>query len=199
MFGVPYEYPKNGVSDQYSQAMDFKDTDERKLDADFWIKDWNFDVHEDSDGTPNQRRASQPINMMSNAWIKYSLNDNRFSARLLGIQELPKPSTRLNLQFSSIVGVLLFTWVVQLLMPLMLVQLVYEKEGNLRIMMKMHGLGDAAYWLVNYAYYLLIYLMYILVFVTVGSVFGFVIFTKNDYSKCVHSTYDHPGINRCWL
>lgn len=24
--------------------------------------------------------------------------------------------------------------------------LVYEKEGRLRMMMKMHGLGDGAYW-----------------------------------------------------
>jgi len=183
VFEVPYEYPKNGVPDQYTQAMDFKDTDKNKLDADFWIKDWNFDVDEDSSGTPNQRRASQPINMMVNAWIEYALNSSLFSAHLVGIQELPKPLTRLNLQYSSIVAVLLFTWVVQLLMPLMLVQLVYEKEGNLRIMMKMHGLGDTAYWLVNYTYYLLLYLLYILVFVSVGSAFGFVIFTKNDYGK----------------
>lgn len=35
-----------------------------------------------------------------------------------------------------------YTWVVQMLMPTFLQQLVYEKEKRLRMMMKMHGLGD---------------------------------------------------------
>jgi hypothetical protein len=39
--------------------------------------------------------------------------------------------------------------VVQLLLPTFLQQLVYEKEKRLRIMMKMHGLGDGAYWCVR--------------------------------------------------
>ena len=31
-------------------------------------------------------------------------------------------------------------------------QLVYEKEKRLRMMMKMHGLGDGAYWLITYSW-----------------------------------------------
>lgn len=33
-----------------------------------------------------------------------------------------------------------------MLFPIFLLQLVYEKEKKLRMMMKMHGLGDMAYW-----------------------------------------------------
>lgn len=164
--------------------MDFRDSNESRLNADVWIKDWDFDEEEDDD-TPTQRRSNQPINMVANAWLKFATGNNDTSSQLLGIQETPKPVTRLNLQFSSFVAVLLFTWVIQMLLPLMLVQLVYEKEENLRIMMKMHGLGDAAYWFVNYMYYLLIYILYIFAFVAVGSAAGFVIFTKNSYGKCV--------------
>eukprot|EP00210_Caulerpa_lentillifera_P003638 g3473.t1 len=181
VFNVPYENSDTDSPDQYTQAMDFRDTNEMKLDADFWIKDWDFDEEEDDDGPQSQRRANQPINMIANAWLKFATNANSYSSLLLGIQETPKPATRLNLQLSSFVAVLLFTWVIQMLLPLMLVQLVYEKEEHLRIMMKMHGLHDGAYWLVNYTYYLLIYVLYVFIFVAAGSAAGFVIFTKNSY------------------
>jgi hypothetical protein len=36
------------------------------------------------------------------------------------------------------------------LVPCRLQQLVYEKEKRLRVIMKMHGLPDTAYWLVSY-------------------------------------------------
>lgn len=39
--------------------------------------------------------------------------------------------------------------VVQMLFPIFLLQLTYEKERRLRMMMKMHGLGDTAYWCVH--------------------------------------------------
>eukprot|EP00210_Caulerpa_lentillifera_P008457 g8069.t1 len=179
VFGVEYDYPEFGSPDQYTQAVDFRGTNRMTLEADFWIKDWNFDG--DSDGDANQQRASQPINMIANAWLQYATGHENDRSLILGIHELPKPTTRLNLELSSIVAVLLFTWVLQLLLPLMLVQLVYEKEANLRIMMRMHGLSNGAYWLVNYCYYLIIYVLYIAVFVSVGSAAGFAIFTRNSY------------------
>ena len=43
-----------------------------------------------------------------------------------------------------------------MLMPSLLQQLVYEKEKRLRMMMKMHGLGDGAYWFVTYIWYLML-------------------------------------------
>ncbi len=52
------------------------------------------------------------------------------------------------------------SWVVQLLLPTFLQQLVYEKEKRLRMMMKMHGLGDGAYWLITYLWYMILYIIY---------------------------------------
>ncbi|KAI8032084.1 ABC transporter A family member 6 [Camellia lanceoleosa] len=63
-----------------------------------------------------------------------------------------------------------------------LTSLVYEKQQKLRIMMKMHGLGDDPYWMITYAYFLVIYLAYMLCFVLFGSVIGLKFFTLNDYS-----------------
>lgn len=62
-------------------------------------------------------------------------------------------------------------------------QLVYEKENRLRMMMKMHGLGDAAYWIVTYGWFAVLYAAYMILFVFFGSVMGLSIFTKNDYGK----------------
>ncbi len=46
---------------------------------------------------------AQGLNMAVNAFLKYSLGEN-FSAPLLGISEMPKPETRLTLDFSSLLG-----------------------------------------------------------------------------------------------
>ncbi|CAL5202078.1 unnamed protein product [Lathyrus oleraceus] len=63
-----------------------------------------------------------------------------------------------------------------------LTSLVYEKQQNLRIMMKMHGLGDGPYWMISYSYFLAISFIYMLCFVIFGSVIGLKFFTMNDYS-----------------
>ena len=46
----------------------------------------------------------------------------------MGVQETPKAASTINLDFSSLLGPLFFTWVVQMLLPIFLMQLVYEKE-----------------------------------------------------------------------
>jgi hypothetical protein len=47
---------------------------------------------------------------------------------LVGVQETPKATSDIRLDFSSLLGPLFFTWVVQMLLPVFLMQLVYEKE-----------------------------------------------------------------------
>lgn len=60
--------------------------------------------------------------------------------------------------------------------------LVYEKQQKLRIMMKMHGLGDGPYWMISYAYFLTISAVYMFCFVLFGSVIGNIYFdTLNLY------------------
>ncbi|KAF6155708.1 hypothetical protein GIB67_007145 [Kingdonia uniflora] len=98
------------------------------------------------------------------------------------VKEMPMHETKLVLDFSSLLGALFFTWVVLQLFPVLLTSLVYEKQQNLRIMMKMHGLGDGPYWLISYAYFLFISSSYMLCFVVFGSVIGLKFFTLNDYT-----------------
>lgn len=57
-------------------------------------------------------------------------------------------------------------------LQVVLTSLVYEKQQKLRIMMKMHGLGDGPYWIISYAYFLLLSSIYMLVFVFFGSIIG---------------------------
>jgi len=53
-----------------------------------------------------------------------------------------------------------------------LTSLVYEKQQKLRIMMKMHGLGDGPYWMISYGYFLVTSIIYMLCFVIFGSILG---------------------------
>lgn len=57
----------------------------------------------------------------------------------------------------------------------MLTYLVYEKQHNLRLMMKMHGLKDGPYWMISYAYFLSLSAAYMMFFVTFGSLIGTVL------------------------
>jgi hypothetical protein len=81
---------------------------------------------------------------------------NNANVEMSGMKEMPKPKNTLNLDFSSLLGPLLYVWVVQLPMPVVLINIVYEKEFKLRTMMKMMGLSDAAYWLITFSYNLLV-------------------------------------------
>ncbi|GMH40482.1 hypothetical protein BSKO_08386 [Bryopsis sp. KO-2023] len=168
--------------DKYSHAWDFKNSNEDRLDVDIWYEDTG--TVDGSDGPQDHQRVQLPMNLATTAWLKWVVGED-YSAQLLALQDVPKKETKLTLEISSLIAVILFTWVMQLLLPSMLVQLVYEKENRLRIMMKMHGLGDLAYWLVNYLYYLTIYSVYMIVFLIIGSLVDLAIFTRNDYSVMI--------------
>lgn len=173
----------NDVVSGYNNAFDFKDSDSDELNVDIWYN--NKDTISGNDDVGDYFRISPAQNLAADAWVKWNLNNNsddNYSSKMLAVVEMPKPFTKLRLEFSSFLSVLLFTWVIQLFLPIMLVQLVDEKENRLRIMMKMHGLGDAAYWIVNYLYYLVLYILYIAVFIAIGSAVDLGIFRLTDYS-----------------
>ncbi|KAI3440616.1 ABC transporter domain-containing protein [Psidium guajava] len=117
----------------------------------------------------------------SNAYVQFLLGP---ATKMLFefVKEMPQPETEVRLDLSSLLGTLFFTWVIIQLFPVILAALVYEKQQKLRIMMKMHGLGDAPYWLISYAYFLCISSIYMLCFVIFGSAIGLKFFTLNDYS-----------------
>ena len=52
---------------------------------------------------------------------------------------------------------------------------------RLRIMMKMHGLGDSAYWIIQYTWFLFIYCCYIAILLLVGSAINLKFFRLTNY------------------
>ncbi|KAK4799709.1 hypothetical protein SAY86_025074 [Trapa natans] len=143
---------------------------------------WYNSTYKDTGNTPiSLLRVPRSINLASNAYLQF-LRGSDTKILFEFVQEMPKTATKLRLDLSSLLGTLFFTWVIILLFPVILQALVYEKQQNLRIMMKMHGLGDGPYWLISYAYFLAISALYMLCFVVFGSVIGLKFFTMNDYS-----------------
>ncbi|KAL3528350.1 hypothetical protein ACH5RR_007672 [Cinchona calisaya] len=158
---------------------DFSNTDTTNFNVSIW---YNSTYKNDTGTTPFAlTRVPRSINLVSNAYLQFLLGPG---TRMLFefVKEMPKPETLLRMDFSSLLGPLFFTWIIIQLFPVMLSSLVYEKQQRLRIMMKMHGLGDGPYWMISYAYFLLLSSVYTLVFVMFGSVIGLKFFTLNDYS-----------------
>ena len=134
-------------------------------------------------------RIHSLLNTATDALVRATLGSlNRAIAplkskvRLIGIMEMPKPTTKLTLDVATLVGTLFYTWLLQLLLPVMIATLVQEKEGRLRAMMKMHGLSDAAYWLIMYSWYFMVNLVYTWILIGVGSAIQLSFFTRTDYS-----------------
>ncbi|KAL3145247.1 hypothetical protein ABBQ32_000991 [Trebouxia sp. C0010 RCD-2024] len=164
---------------EYSQAWDFRNTAVGRLEADIYSntsKDQNFG----SGAPPLNLRINQGLNLAANAFLRWSLGP-QYSARLLALMEMPKQETHLSLDFSSLLGPIFYCWLAQLLLPLLLVTLVYEKQHRLRIMMKMHGLGDSAYWIIQYSWFLFIYCCYIAILLIVGSAINLKFFRLTNY------------------
>lgn len=131
-------------------------------------------------GPPVILRVNQGINRATNAFLQWALGDT-YQTWLLGLQEMPKGGSALRLDFSSLLGPLFFTWLLQLLLPLMLFNLVYEKERRLRTIMKMHGLGDWAYWTIQYCWFFALQLVFTWVLILFGSAINLSFFRRTDY------------------
>ena len=64
---------------------------------------------------------------------------------------------------------------------------------RLRIMMKMHGLGDFAYYSVQYLWYMCLYILYIIILLAVGSAVNIGFFRDNGYGlQIVRSLVQRP-------
>ncbi|XP_045792339.1 ABC transporter A family member 7-like isoform X4 [Trifolium pratense] len=126
-------------------------------------------------------RVPRSINLISNAYLQFLCGPG---TKMLFefVKEMPKSETSYRINIAALLGGLFFTWVILQLFPVVLTSLVYEKEHKLRIMMKMHGLGDGPYWMITYGYFLVLSMIYMLCFVIFGSVLGLKFFTLNDYS-----------------
>ncbi|GJZ90411.1 ABC transporter A family member 7-like protein [Tanacetum coccineum] len=175
-------YKKGNTEEKINEILagyDFLNSNINNFNVTVW---YNSTYKNDTGGGPlGMIRVPRSINLVSNAFLQ--LVGGRSTQMLFDfVKEMPKPETEIRLDFSSLLGPLFFTWVILQLFPIVLTALVYEKQQNLRIMMKMHGLGDGPYWMISYAYFLAISLVYMFCFVAFGSAVGLKFFTLNDYT-----------------
>lgn len=164
---------------EYTAAFDFQNTNGNRLNVNVW---YNSTYKNNTVIRPMALiRVPRLVNLASNAYLEF-LKGSKTKILFEYIKEMPKPETKLTLDITSLIGPLFFTWVILLLFPVILTALVYEKQQRLRIMMKMHGLGDAPYWIVSYSYFVLVSTLYMLCFAIFGSAIGLNFFRLNDYS-----------------
>ncbi|XP_058110850.1 ABC transporter A family member 7-like isoform X2 [Magnolia sinica] len=156
-------------------AYDFLNSNESNYNVSFWYNSTYRNVAT----KPRLLRIPRSLNMVSNAFLRH-FKDGSLRILLGFVKEMPKPGTKIALD-SSYIGPLLFAWVIQLLFVVFLTCLVYEKQHKLRIMMKMHGLGDGPYWLISYGYFFIISSIYMIWFAVSGSIIRLDLFRLNNY------------------
>ncbi|KAL1210263.1 ABC transporter A family member 7 [Cardamine amara subsp. amara] len=170
---------REGNINEIAAGYDLLNTDSNNFNVHIW---YNSTFKE---GSRNRLikllRVPRSVNLVSNAYLQF-LQGPGTRILLEYIKEMPKPETRLRLDIASLIGPLFFTWVILLLFPVILSSLVYEKQQHLRIIMKMHGLGDAPYWLISYAYFLTISMLYVICLMIFGSAIELNFFRLNSYS-----------------
>ncbi|GLC69187.1 hypothetical protein PLESTF_000800000 [Pleodorina starrii] len=168
------------VTNQYPLAYEYTAADSDSLAVSILFNGTDAEIN---GGQLKRQRLDSGLSAAVVSWLSGALGANRGlakAARLLGSMAMPKQASRLKLDLSTLLGPLFYTWVVQMLLPTFLQLLVYEKEKRLRMMMKMHGLGDGAYWLVTYCWYLLLYIVYMIIFIVFGAGVGLEIFRRTS-------------------
>ncbi|ANM63942.1 ABC2 homolog 4 [Arabidopsis thaliana] len=167
------------IINEVAAAYDLMDTDINNFNVTIWYNStYKGDLR---DRRVKYVRVPRSVNLVSNAYLEF-LQGSGTKMLFDFVKEMPKQETRLRLEMASLIGPIFFTWVILLLFPVMLTSLVYEKQQHLRIIMKMHGLGDGPYWMITYAYFLAISIVYIICLMIFGSAIGLKFFRFNDYS-----------------
>ncbi|KAF8081609.1 hypothetical protein N665_0874s0003 [Sinapis alba] len=160
-------------------AYDLLDTNRNNFSVTIWYNStYKFNIQ---DRRVKFVRVPRSVNLVSNAYLEF-LQGPGTKMLFDFVKEMPKQETRLQLDVASLIGPIFFTWAILLLFPVILTSLVYEKQQRLRIIMKMHGLGDGPYWMISYVYYLIISTLYIISLMIFGSAIGLKFFLFNDYS-----------------
>ncbi|RMZ55080.1 hypothetical protein APUTEX25_005706, partial [Auxenochlorella protothecoides] len=119
-----------------SGLYDWRDTSRSAMRVAVWVN--NSDVASRAGGPPDVQRWNQPLNLASSAFLRAARGPGA-SASLTGVKDMPRGSSRLSLDFSSLLGPLFMMWFMQMLLPVNVYSLVHEKEENLRMMMKMQA------------------------------------------------------------
>ncbi|KAF8701900.1 hypothetical protein HU200_033228 [Digitaria exilis] len=169
-----------GKTNEFVAGYDFLNTNRNGLEINIW---YNSTYNNNTGfGSIALLRVPRLVNTASNAYIKF-LRGTGVEMLLEYVKEMPKVGTQPKFDLSSLLGPLFFTWIVQLLFPVILSYLVYEKQQKLKIMMKMHGLKDGPYWLITYAYFVALSAIYMILLLIFGSLID------NHYAAVVGYIY----------
>ncbi|KAF3783031.1 ABC transporter A family member 7, partial [Nymphaea thermarum] len=122
-------------TNEFVAAYDFLNSNDKSFNVNIW---YNSTYKNNTGGAPmSLLRVTRSINMATNAYINF-LKGGGVKMPLEFVKEMPKPATQLKLDFSSLIGPLFFTWVIELLFPVMLTYLVYEKQRVWVIVLEIH-------------------------------------------------------------
>ncbi|PNT64442.1 hypothetical protein BRADI_4g28617v3 [Brachypodium distachyon] len=169
---------KGGQPNEFIAGYDFMNTTEYGLDINVWYNSTYNDKTAYS--FIAALRVPRLVNAVSNTYLKF-IRGTGVEVLLQYVKEMPKVGTSFRFDLSSLLSALFFTWIVELLFPVMLTYLVYEKQQKLKLMMKMHGLKDGPYWMISYAYFFVLSVVYMTFFVIFGSLIGLNFFRVNSY------------------
>ena len=163
-------YTKGGeAQEEFLNAFDFSNTNTRFLNATVIYNDTSSSP---GGPPPSILRIANPVRVVFDSYLNVRLDSSdmrTFTAAMTGVKEMPKIASFLSLDIGATMGPFFFTLAFHILFPTIVVGLVYEKEVNLRIIMKMMGLGTGAYWIINYAFWIFVYSLFSLIFLAVAS------------------------------
>ncbi|KAI3963444.1 hypothetical protein MKW98_022866 [Papaver atlanticum] len=185
--------PKQEVNEIFT-AYDFLNSDVTNFNVNVWYSSTSLPSSGASlmallGGTSPPSWILRTVNMASNAYLTF-LNGTGIKVLLDYVTDMPQThplrrSDMMDVMVSMALTLflpLLFTWIILQLFPVMLTSLVYEKQQKLRVMMRMHGLGDGPYWMITYSYFLFLSSVYILGFMVSGYLIGLPIFKCTAFS-----------------
>ncbi|XP_008645661.1 ABC transporter A family member 10 isoform X3 [Zea mays] len=195
LYGGYYQGNRNHKIDEIAAVYDFLSSDQSNFNLIISYNSTNdYGVYDESEQSipvinqagpvqkPNLVQVPRLANMASNAYLH--LKGNGLKMPFEFVKEMPRAAIPIHdgqFDLAPYIGQLPFVWTMELLFPVILTNLVYERQNKLRIMMKMHGLGDLPYWTISYCYFLLLSLLYVLSFVLFGSALGLTFFRQNNY------------------
>uniref|UniRef100_A0ACD5XV67 Uncharacterized protein n=1 Tax=Avena sativa TaxID=4498 RepID=A0ACD5XV67_AVESA len=169
---------KGGHTDEFIAGYDFLNTTEYGLGINVWYNSTYNDKTAYS--FIAALRVPRLVNVVSNAYLKFIRGPGE-EMLLEYVKDMPKVGTSYRFDLSSLLSELFFTWIIELLFPVMLTYLVYEKQHKLKIMMKMQGLKDGPYLMISYAYFFVLSVVYMTFFVIFGYAIGLEFFRVNNY------------------
>uniref|UniRef100_A0A2N9H4E4 ABC transporter domain-containing protein n=1 Tax=Fagus sylvatica TaxID=28930 RepID=A0A2N9H4E4_FAGSY len=166
-----YKGNPDGKINEIIAAYDFLNSNKSNFNVSIW---YNSSYSEQSSSSPLGDdsdvllRIPRSVNLASNAYLHFRRGPGT-QMLFEFVKDMNQLAALGGIDVASAFGPLFFTWVVLQLFPVALKSLVYEKQQKLRIMMKMHGLGNGPYWMISYLYFLFVSSIYMFIFVTSGA------------------------------